>query len=80
MKSLYQRAEEKAQDYYRQTLRYASEKVGVAFRNMFNKEKEPEPKYADSMPKENYLLEIIAIMNDIHDSEIKSLIGDQEGD
>ncbi|MBO0456303.1 hypothetical protein JZO77_06065 [Enterococcus hulanensis] len=71
MKSLFERAEEMAQEKYRQTIDFAARNIGVAFANVVRKDKLSEPQYKDTLLKENYLEEMISYMEMIHEMDIK---------
>lgn len=69
MKSLFERAEELAQDQYRKSLEYATRNVILALKQLFSKEKLPEPHYKDTVSKEEYLNDIIHFMEVIQNNQ-----------
>lgn len=69
MKSLFKRAEELAQNQYRKSFDYTTRNMSVAFKNIINREKLPEPQYKDTVSKEEYLTDIIHFMEVIHNNE-----------
>lgn len=70
-KNLFERAEEMAQEKYRQTFNFATRNIGVAFANVVRKEKLSEPQYEDTISKENYLEEMISYMEMLHEMDSK---------
>ncbi|OTO71300.1 MULTISPECIES: hypothetical protein [unclassified Enterococcus] len=73
MESLFERAEEMAQEKYRQTFDYATRNIGVAFRNVLRENKLPEPQYKETKLNENYLQEMISYMEIIHQKDLKEV-------
>lgn len=69
MKSLFERAEEMAQEKYRQTIDFAARNIGVAFANVVRKDKLSEPQYKDTLLKENYLEEMISYMEMLYEMD-----------
>lgn len=70
-KNLFERAEEMAQEKYRQTIDFDAKNIGVAFANVFRKEKLSEPQYKDTISKENYLEEMISYMEMLYEMDCK---------
>lgn len=70
-KNLFERAEEMAQEKYRQTIDFAAKNIGVAFANVVRKEKLSEPQYKDTISKENYLEEMISYMEMLYEMDCK---------
>lgn len=70
-KNLFERAEEMAQEKYRQTFDFATRNIGVAFSNIVRKEKLPEPQYKETISKGNYLEEMISYMEMLHEMDSK---------
>lgn len=70
-KNLFERAEEMAQEKYRQTIDFAAKNIGVAFANVVRKEKLSEPQYKDTISKENYLEEMISYMEMLYEMDSK---------
>jgi len=71
MKSLFERAEDLAQELYQQSFDYAIRNLKVALINVFSKEKFPEPTYKDTVSNEEYLEDVIQCMEVIHNEDLK---------
>ena len=69
--NLFESAEEMAQEKYRQTIDFDAKNIGVAFANVFRKEKLSEPQYKDTISKENYLEEMISYMEMLYEMDCK---------
>lgn len=70
-KNLFERAEEIAQEKYRQTIDFAAKNIGVAFANVVRKEKLSEPQYKDTVSREKYLEEMISYMEMFYEMDSK---------
>lgn len=73
MESLFERAERKAQESYRQTLSYAARSISNAFAGIVRKEELPEPHYKETCLKESYLEEMISYMEIIHKQDLEEV-------
>lgn len=68
---LSERAEQTLQRMYENTPGYMSLKIGIDLRNMFQKKenKQPFPRYKDTILDEEYYQEVIGVMNGLYEEE-----------